>query len=249
MRRQSHWVSKQQLTWRLIMSESIYLIYKHTSPSGKSYIGITNNYQRRCNEHKSNKGCCVAFNNAIQKYGWDYFTHEILHEGLTLHEANQMEISLISSHNTLYPNGYNLREGGSLCSFSDETKEKMSNVRKNTTTAIDVCTGIVTRVSTDDPRWDTGEIVGVTKGKQVKKRTPEQIQNMVNARKASNFKQSDETKQKWSVLRKGKRPAFSPTGISLGLIDKFDPRWGIEIFMKHQLVDHTDESHVRTHYK
>lgn len=39
------------------MSNNIYLIYKHTSPSGKSYIGLTNNYQRRCREHKSSNIC------------------------------------------------------------------------------------------------------------------------------------------------------------------------------------------------
>ncbi|RWZ87180.1 MAG: GIY-YIG nuclease family protein [Hydrotalea sp. AMD] len=216
------------------MSESIYLIYKHTSPSGKSYIGLTNNYQRRCNEHKSSTGC-MAFNNAIQKYGWDNFHHEILIENLTLDEANMLESKLIQSHNTLYPNGYNLREGGSHHSFSTETSQKMSNTRKGTTTAIIIETGKITRVSINDPRWASGEIVGATKGKKIGKRTKDQIQRRLNTLKMNNTKPSISTRQHWSNIRKGKRPAFSRSGESLGLIEIKDPRWDLEIFQKHKI--------------
>jgi predicted GIY-YIG superfamily endonuclease len=45
-----------------------YLIYKHTSPSSKSYIGQTKQYKRRCYEHQYYNGC-IAFKNAIKKYG------------------------------------------------------------------------------------------------------------------------------------------------------------------------------------
>lgn len=102
-----------------------YLIYKHTSPSGKSYIGQTNDYNRRCNKHKTTSGC-VNFYNAIQKYGWDNFKHEILISGLTLEQANKYEEFYISEHNTLAPNGYNLKTGGHNNNFSTETKQKMS---------------------------------------------------------------------------------------------------------------------------
>ena len=216
------------------MSDAIYLIYKHTSPSGKSYIGLTNNYLRRCNEHKSSNSC-VALNNAIVKHGWDNFTHEILLENLTLDEANHQESLLIESHNTLYPNGYNLREGGSHHSFSEETLMKMSNNKKGTTTAIIVETGVITRVSISDPRWITGEIIGATKGKKIGKRTEDQIQRMLTTRKQNNVRPSDKTKQGWSNTRKGKRPAFSNTGESLGLIQINDPRWDHEIFQKHKI--------------
>lgn len=90
-----------------------YLIYCHTSPSGKRYIGQTKNYNKRCLDHKcrKNKGC-PAFFNAIQKYGWDSFKHEILKDNLTLHEANILEKYYIKDYNTLAPNGYNLQTGG-----------------------------------------------------------------------------------------------------------------------------------------
>lgn len=111
------------------MSESIYLIYKHTSPSGKSYIGQTKNYHRRCNEHQTSAGC-VSFSNAIQKYTWERFTHEILVEHLTIDEANILEEQLIKDHNTLAPNGYNLTTGGNSRKCSDETKIKLSIARQ-----------------------------------------------------------------------------------------------------------------------
>lgn len=101
------------------------LIYKHTSPSGKSYIGQTNNYNNRCRQHKTTIGC-PAFHNAIKKHGWDSFTHEILHENLTIDQANELEAKCILEHNTLSPNGYNLKTGGLNSKHSDETKAKMS---------------------------------------------------------------------------------------------------------------------------
>lgn len=107
------------------MSESIYCVYKHTSPSGKSYIGQTNNYERRCYQHqKKVKNTAIFY--AIKKYGWDNFTHEILKDNLTLEQANYWEEKLIKEHNTLSPNGYNLVEGGINRKHSEELKKKSS---------------------------------------------------------------------------------------------------------------------------
>ena len=71
------------------MIELTFSVYKHTSPSGKSYIGQTSNYDRRCKEHRGSKG--KAFGTAIKKYGWDSFTHHVLVAGLTLDDANSKE--------------------------------------------------------------------------------------------------------------------------------------------------------------
>lgn len=90
-----------------------YCVYKHTSPSGKVYIGITmkNPLKRWAN----GLGYCRQsyFFNAILKYGWDNFTHEILYTGLTKEEACQKEIELIAlyrSNQRKY--GYNISSGG-----------------------------------------------------------------------------------------------------------------------------------------
>jgi len=108
------------------MSEPIYLIYKHTSPSGKSYIGQTTDLKRRNQQHKHPNNECINFRNAIQKYGWDNFIHEILFENLTLDEANKLEEQLIKEHNTMSPFGYNLKFGGNNRTLLESTKLKIS---------------------------------------------------------------------------------------------------------------------------
>lgn len=107
-----------------------YIIYKYTSPSGKSYIGQTNNIKRRTSEHKSPTNGCIHFRNAIQKYGWNNFIREILAENLTLYDSNILEEQFIEEHNTLFPFGYNLRSGGQNQFQTEETKQKISNTKK-----------------------------------------------------------------------------------------------------------------------
>jgi group I intron endonuclease len=110
------------------MTESIYthLIYKHTSPSGKSYIGQTKDYAARCGQHQLESSRCAAFKAAIKKYGWNNFTHEILVDQITLEEANTLEVFYIAEHRSLSPNGYNLTTGGKVCKMSKETVAKLS---------------------------------------------------------------------------------------------------------------------------
>ena len=52
---------------------SQYCLYKATSPSGKIYIGITNNFKRRIKEHRSSP---YPFGMALRKYGVESFIFE-----------------------------------------------------------------------------------------------------------------------------------------------------------------------------
>lgn len=106
-----------------------YLIYKHTSPSGKSYIGQTKNLDRRNTYHKSSRSRCVNFYNAIKKYGWESFVTEILADHLTIDEANILEQRYIVNYNTLAPNGYNLTTGGNNKVVSDITRQRLADAR------------------------------------------------------------------------------------------------------------------------
>lgn len=90
----------------------MHLIYKHTCPNGKCYIGQTKlkvNNRWRNGDYKH----CVAFYNSIQKYGWENITHEILEDNIeTQEEADEKEIYYIKKFNSLIPNGYNIVTGG-----------------------------------------------------------------------------------------------------------------------------------------
>ena len=93
--------------------KAIFTVYKHTAPNGKVYIGITskNVKTRWCNGkgYPNNK----HFSNAIAKYGWNNFTHEILFTELTKAEACKIEIDLIASHKSNDSRyGYNRGSGG-----------------------------------------------------------------------------------------------------------------------------------------
>ncbi len=106
------------------MKEKLYCIYIHTSPSGKSYIGLTKRLKIRERQHQTTNKC-PAFRNAIDKYGWNNFIHEILEENLTLEEANIFEELYIAEYNTLSPYGYNLKSGGLNNRYSEETCQKI----------------------------------------------------------------------------------------------------------------------------
>lgn len=89
-----------------------YIVYKHTSPKGKSYIGITKNEtSRRWGKNGNNYKPQTKFWNAIKKYGWDNFTHEILEENLSLLTASEKERYYIKKYDAI-KNGYNVDEGG-----------------------------------------------------------------------------------------------------------------------------------------
>jgi hypothetical protein len=91
------------------MNENSYVIYTHTSPEGKSYIGMTKHYEQRCKEHRNKNSGSTAFSVAIQHFGWDSFKHEILLENIpTESEARLLEKQMINAHNSIYPYGYNL---------------------------------------------------------------------------------------------------------------------------------------------
>jgi len=103
-----------------------YCVYKHTTPSGKHYIGITRlspnirwDGGRGYNEQ--------VFGRAVLKYGWDNISHEILAQDLTKEEACRQEQTFIQQLNTQHVNyGYNVSNGGETNSMSLETRAKLS---------------------------------------------------------------------------------------------------------------------------
>lgn len=102
------------------------VVYCLISPSCKTYIGQTKrNLNKRLYEHETREDCILIYN-AIQKYGIDNFTCEILYESDDSDKINEMETYFIKELNTLHPNGYNIRTGGVLNSkHCEASREKM----------------------------------------------------------------------------------------------------------------------------
>lgn len=125
------------------------IVYIYTFPNGKKYIGQTINSLNQRARHGENykKSPCVYA--AIQKYGWDNITKEII-ECSSEEEMDRLEIELIKKYKTTNRNyGYNLDSGGHIghhlsketkqklreshlgIKASEETKKKMSDYHKN----------------------------------------------------------------------------------------------------------------------
>lgn len=105
-----------------------YIVYKHTSPSGKVYIGITKRKPEKRWDNGKGYAHSPHMRAAINKYGWENFEHEVLLAGLTKEEAEAAEIRLIAeyrSNDRRY--GYNADAGGSAPGrMSEETRRKIA---------------------------------------------------------------------------------------------------------------------------
>lgn len=141
-------------------SNKKFIVYKHTSPSNKCYIGITcQTLQKRSGLRGQNylydkyKIKHPHFHNAILKYGWDNFKHEVLYENLDEFQAKLLEMSLIRFYrkqNACYNatiGGDGVKTGKQVWNkgkkmpewivekfrnkeFSDDTRRKMSLAKK-----------------------------------------------------------------------------------------------------------------------
>jgi len=120
-------------------------IYKITNlTTGKVYVGqavshILNHkryrpYGRegrfRCHiseAFSTKKNQCHYLNNAIRKYGVDDFVLELI-EYCDISESNDKEIYYIKKFTSLYPYGFNLKNGGgNVFTHSEESKKRVSN--------------------------------------------------------------------------------------------------------------------------
>ena len=114
-----------------------YIVYKHTFPNNKVYIGITSQkLHRRFKGGKGyknyNKKTQNKVYNAINKYGWECIKHEILYSNLTKQEAELKEIALIKKYKSNDSHfGYNIENGGNTVGkLSEETKKKIGDANR-----------------------------------------------------------------------------------------------------------------------
>lgn len=113
------------------IESKLWSVYVHTTSSKKRYIGITSRPPLQRWRNGTGYKSSSYFNNAIQKYGWDNISHQILFYNLSESTAKELEIELIRFYNTTDSKfGYNLTLGGDgtvgrVC--SSETKKKISD--------------------------------------------------------------------------------------------------------------------------
>lgn len=92
------------------------IIYRATSPSGKSYIGqTTRSLNQRKQSHIADmkrKGKCEAFHSALRRYGVEEFQWEVLACACCQSVLNVLEEAYVALYETVSPRGYNLHEGG-----------------------------------------------------------------------------------------------------------------------------------------
>jgi group I intron endonuclease len=119
-------------------------IYKIVNLSNnKIYVGqavshILNHKKYRPYGHEGRFRCHISeafstkknqshyLNNAIRKYGVEDFVVELI-ECCEIIDADERETHYIKEFNSLYPNGYNLKNGGKVFTHSNESKKRVSN--------------------------------------------------------------------------------------------------------------------------
>lgn len=97
----------------MIMGE--YLVYVHTLPNGKRYVGMTKQDKERRWANGAGYKRKPKFYEAIQEYGWRNILHEVVAENLTEEQAREIEKEYILMFDCYDENGYNIRNNDKTC--------------------------------------------------------------------------------------------------------------------------------------
>lgn len=101
-----------------------YYVYIHTTPSNKTYVGVTKRDPekrwRNGDGYRSNQ----HFYNAIKKYGWNNISHEVIevYSEERMYELEKLLISMLKSNDIRY--GYNKSIGGEISCLKYSTDEE-----------------------------------------------------------------------------------------------------------------------------
>ena len=182
-------------------------IYKITNTvNGKAYIGQSTRdaIGERIPAHLRGHGN-IILRHAVDKYGKDVFSVEILHDGIINELLDCYELDAIKQHNTLSPNGYNLILGGNSNKvYSKETRSKMSEAMRGNTNG---------RGNTHSPETRR-KISESNKGRKL---TEEQKQHLSNINTGKTYPpRSEESRLKMSKAMKGNTNGRFGKGIKRG---------------------------------
>lgn len=208
-------------------NEKTYCVYKHTSPNGNVYIGITcqppqKRWKSGGRGYKNNK----HFWRSIQKYGWENFSHEILFDNLNKLDAAEKEKELISFYRSNNKqNGYNVSSGGDGgregVPLSDDAKRKIGNANRGRKLSPEVKEQIRERMSgTKNPFY----------GKSHTEEAREKIRQ-----KATGRKDSDEVKKKKQHATKGSNNPRAKVTLQYDLDHNFIASWDCAVYAAEEL--------------
>lgn len=119
-----------------VVVDKKFYVYMHTNKiNGKKYVGITSQDPEKRWEKGKGYRRHPHFWNAINKYGWDNFEHDILLSDISLDDANTLERMLIRVWKLQNPRyGYNMQSGGKdYATLSEDIKKKISDSNKGRT--------------------------------------------------------------------------------------------------------------------
>lgn len=167
-----------------------YIVYRHMTPNGKIYIGITS----RMPEQRWRGGHGYRdqqyFWKAIQKYGWYNIQHDILCFDLDKETAETIEKEMILLYQSYDRNyGYNIELGGRANCVNEETKEKISKNNAKYWSGKTL------------PEYVKQKISKANKGKKLSQETIEKTRKALTGRPVS-----EETRRKIGKANKGNVP-------------------------------------------
>lgn len=110
-------------------SERPWYVYKHTSPSGKCYVGYSHNPDLRWRQHVAHSRRPTSqeyeypFKRAIRLYSPDVFTHELLCSSTDEVMASKLELEFVDLFGSFH-DGYNSTPGGECSSCRPKLSEE-----------------------------------------------------------------------------------------------------------------------------
>lgn len=214
---------------------SKYCVYKHTSPSGKVYIGITcQKVSKRWNNGNGYQNNPHFFS-AIKKHGWNNFTHEVLFSNLSKEDAEAKEIELIATCDSTNPaNGYNHERGGNLQGKTTEAiREKISQSRRGK------CTGERHPMYGKKLSAEQRKKLSIAHcGKRMSEETRKKISEATRGEKSAHYGKhhSEDAKKKMSASAKNRPPMSDATRAKIGAAEKGAKHWtyGLPLGSEHR---------------
>jgi group I intron endonuclease len=108
---------------KIYIGQCVSHILNHKKYRPYGYIG---RFKCHLSEAKSNKKQqSRILNNALLKYGVDNFNIEIIYR-CSENDADKYELEFITKYNSLYPNGYNIKNGGTQFKHTEYSRKQLS---------------------------------------------------------------------------------------------------------------------------